>query len=74
MNLCNYHITGADTVLSMSKDFRLLYRAAPSRMIIPLQNSMTVRLPAGNNQNEFASHRPFPVNLPTITSKPSFVR
>ena len=53
----------------MSRDFRTLHRLAPLRMIIPLQSTMTVQLPATNDSQNFVSHRPFPSHIPTIARK-----
>jgi serine/threonine-protein kinase ATR len=50
----------------MSADCRLLKRlSANLEIIIPLQTSMTVSLPVSSKN--YASHIPFPNQLPTIT-------
>ena len=75
INLCNHHISGRDVSLNMPREFRALYRLTPLRMIVPLQSSMTVQLPAGTtpDTNLFATHKPFPKNLPTIFSNTLFL-
>ncbi|KAI8929063.1 hypothetical protein BC831DRAFT_33247 [Entophlyctis helioformis] len=64
LNLCNYSIPREVQMMSMSKDFRPLQRTAPLSMIIPLQSSMTVTLPASSHT--LSTHKPFPNDLPTI--------
>ncbi|KAJ3201378.1 hypothetical protein HDU82_008154 [Entophlyctis luteolus] len=63
--LCNYNIQGKVTMLNMSRDFRNLKRLAPLKMIIPIQKTLTVTLPADGSASN-AAHRPFPFDPPTI--------
>lgn len=64
--LSNYDIRQDDRILSLRVYFPALEKLAPSRLILPLQNSMTVSLPSSNAE-EF--HHPFPVDAPTFTSE-----
>ncbi|KAL2911314.1 hypothetical protein HK105_209228 [Polyrhizophydium stewartii] len=52
--------------MSLCKDFKAFDGMANLEMIIPLQSSMTVILPASTET--LASHNPFPRDLPTIAS------
>ncbi|KAM0756274.1 hypothetical protein T439DRAFT_320977 [Meredithblackwellia eburnea MCA 4105] len=61
--LCNHSIRSTET-LAMEKTFPSLYRLAPSSLIIPLQSSLTVSLPA--NATHASTHKPFPDNLPVF--------
>ncbi|GAA6005621.1 hypothetical protein JCM10207_005273 [Rhodosporidiobolus poonsookiae] len=65
LNLCNFPITGKTDSLSLKKTFPNLYRTTPTKLIIPLQSSLTVTLPSDNSQS--ASHKPFPASLPVFS-------
>ncbi|KAL5508165.1 hypothetical protein ACEPAH_5783 [Sanghuangporus vaninii] len=52
--------------ISMSKTFPSLARLAPSPLIVPLQESMTVSLPATSSSQ--SAHQPFPLDVPTIAA------
>ena len=60
-------MSARDAHLSMSRDFKALYRMTPLRMIVPIQSSMTVSCPT-STLNDFTCHSPFPQSLPTIFS------
>lgn len=62
--MCNYPISGKIDTLSLKKTFPLLWKAAPTKLIIPLQSSLTVSLPYDVSQA--ATHKPFPDNLPVF--------
>ena len=63
LRLCDAPIKDNDAkTLSMTRDFPLLKRQAPSDLIIPLQESLTVNLPATSCQN--SDHQPFPPDAP----------
>lgn len=62
--LCDFHISGKVDTMSFQKSFPVLYKLAPAKIIVPLQNSLTVSLPFDASQA--ASHKPFPDNLPTF--------
>ncbi|GAA5994714.1 protein kinase MEC1 [Rhodotorula paludigena] len=62
--MCNYPISGKIDTLSLKKTFPLLWKAAPTKLIIPLQSSLTVSLPYDASQA--ATHKPFPDNLPVF--------
>ncbi|KAI5124851.1 hypothetical protein M0805_007285 [Coniferiporia weirii] len=65
LRLCDYPIKDEATkTLSMAKDFPALAKLAPSPLIIPLQESMTVALPATSSSKTV--HQPFPPDAPTI--------
>ncbi|KAF8592595.1 hypothetical protein K439DRAFT_1625944 [Ramaria rubella] len=65
LKLCN-HVVPDDlrAPLSMTKLFPGLARLTPSRLIIPLQESLIASLPSESSLE--ASHKPFPHHLPTI--------
>ncbi|KDQ64194.1 hypothetical protein JAAARDRAFT_117891 [Jaapia argillacea MUCL 33604] len=63
--LCDYPLRDdGKKPLNMSKDFPKLARLAPSRLIIPLQESLTASLPPNSSTDSI--HQPFPSNLPTF--------
>ncbi|GAA6058026.1 hypothetical protein JCM3770_003979 [Rhodotorula araucariae] len=62
--LCNYPINGKVDTLSLKKTFPALYKLAPTKLIIPLQSSLTVALPFDSSQA--TSHKPFSDNLPVF--------
>jgi hypothetical protein len=64
--LCNARVSQNE--LSMKNDFPDLYALLPLEdLIIPLQSSLIVTLPAQGT--DMASHRPFPPNLVTFRGK-----
>ncbi|QRV72397.1 phosphatidylinositol 3- and 4-kinase [Ceratobasidium sp. AG-Ba] len=50
--------------LSMKKHFGGLARLAPSKLIMPLQEYLTVNLPSSNTSKDL--YQPFPINIPTF--------
>lgn len=65
LRMCDYPIKDDSTkTLSMNKNFPALAMLAPSPLIIPLQESMTVSLPATSSSSTL--HQPFPPDAPTI--------
>ncbi|GJJ07321.1 hypothetical protein Clacol_001522 [Clathrus columnatus] len=65
LKLCNYQILDdPKTPLSLAKTFPGLAKLAPSELIVPLQESITARLPSESSLE--SSHKPFPDHLPTI--------
>lgn len=65
LHLCNHNITKNDPLV-MEHVFPALYKLAPMRLIIPLQNSLNVTLPADASRR--AEHKPFPERLPIFHS------
>ncbi|KAG9127763.1 serine/threonine-protein kinase M1 [Ceratobasidium sp. 392] len=51
--------------LSLKKHFGSLARLAPSKLIMPLQEYLTVSLPPSTAAKD--THQPFPLNIPTFT-------
>lgn len=67
LRLCDYEVPKQETVLSMTRLFPgLLEIANTSGLLLPLQSSMTVLLPANHLISD--QHRPFPSDLPMIHS------
>ncbi|BGP36884.1 hypothetical protein JCM10449v2_000786 [Rhodotorula kratochvilovae] len=62
--LCNHPINSKVDTLSLKKTFPALYKLVPTKLIIPLQSSLTVSLPFDSSQA--ASHKPFADNLPVF--------
>lgn len=54
-------------VLSVKHNFPHLARLAPSKIIIPLQSSLTASMPPASSQA--SEHIPFPVKSPTFHRK-----
>jgi serine/threonine-protein kinase ATR len=67
LGLCDYQLRDDKRSLSMRRDFPRLYALAPSRLIIPLQESLTASLPPSSSSS--ADHQPFPVDLPVFQGK-----
>lgn len=68
LRLCDFPIKDdATKTLSMIKDIPTLFKLAPSRLIIPLQESVIVTLPATSSSK--TTHQPFPPDAPTIMGK-----
>ena len=64
--LCDHPIDDdAKKSLSMKKDFPKLFRLGQSRLIIPLQESLTATLPPSSSGIS-NGHQPFPTNTPTF--------
>ncbi|KAH8919600.1 hypothetical protein BT69DRAFT_1266476 [Atractiella rhizophila] len=63
LHLCDYDVSRIGSKLSMAKHFSKLNKCAPSSLMIPLQNLLTVTLPAGAGASE---HKPFPLQLVTF--------
>lgn len=64
LHLCNYP-AGKSTTFTMATNFPKLQALADCGLILPLQSSVTVSLPA--NYQTAPDHKPFPPNLPVIT-------
>ena len=65
LNLCDKPIKDdAAKAMSMSRDCPALAKLAPSRLIIPLQESMTASLLPTSSSDR--AHQPFPPDAPTI--------
>ena len=68
LQLCDYPVKDdATKTLSMAKHFPALAKLVPSPLIIPLQESMIVNLPATSGSN--SAHQPFPPDAPTIAGE-----
>ena len=67
LKLCDYPIKDDNAkALSMKRDMHSLAQLVPSPLIIPLQESMTVSLPAASSTQSV--HQPFPPDAPRIES------
>lgn len=65
--LCDTDVAANQDTLDMSKLFPRLFRINASAMILPIQDSMTVLLPATATLKD--THRPFPANAPVFFSE-----
>lgn len=75
LRLCDHPIKDDHArTMSMNRDFPALAKLAPSSLIIPLQETLTVTLPPSSSLG--VNHQPFPQDAPTIdcVSGPCFVR
>jgi hypothetical protein len=63
-NLGSYHPGEA---LELPKLFPRLFKLCPSPLILPIQYSMTVALPAMSTLRD--THQPFPLDTPTFHSE-----
>lgn len=64
LNLCDYPIKDEKKTLNMQKQFPDLFKLAPSRVIIPLQESLTANFPPTSSSE--GTHQPFPIDAPTF--------
>lgn len=64
LELCDHPLGKEDWALSMEETFPKLHKLAPSRLILPIQESMTVVLPS--SASELDTHQPFPHHAPTF--------
>lgn len=64
LDLCDYPIKDDRKTLGMQKQFPDLFKLAPSRVIIPLQESLTANFPPTSSSE--ATHQPFPLDAPTF--------
>ena len=72
LRLCDAPIKDNDAkTLSMTRDFPHLKRQAPSNLIIPLQESLTVNLPATSSHD--SDHQPFPLDAPRFYRSYKFI-
>ncbi|PCH40938.1 hypothetical protein WOLCODRAFT_69995 [Wolfiporia cocos MD-104 SS10] len=62
--LCDRRVKDDKKMLSMVKDVPGLWNMVPSRLIIPLQESLVASLPP--NSSSDSGHQPFPVDVPTF--------
>ncbi|TFY78245.1 hypothetical protein EWM64_g5764 [Hericium alpestre] len=64
--LCDYPVKDDNKkTLSMKKDVPGLARLAPSKLIIPLQESLIATLPPTSSASD-SQHQPFPLDTPTF--------
>ncbi|KZT62935.1 hypothetical protein CALCODRAFT_425546, partial [Calocera cornea HHB12733] len=64
LNLADYNLPDQTFTMSISRQCRELRKITPSRLILPLQESMTVTLPAASANQDH--HKPFPHSAPLI--------
>jgi serine/threonine-protein kinase ATR len=64
LRLCDEPVAENASSLSMSKKFAKLYGIKNSPLIIPLQESLTVNLPASAVDD--STYKPFPPGAPTF--------
>lgn len=63
--LCDLEVADRQETINMPKNFNSLFRQCPSDLILPIQDSMTVTLPATSTMRD--THKPFPASAPTFT-------
>ncbi|KAG9317708.1 hypothetical protein JVU11DRAFT_1921 [Chiua virens] len=63
LKLCNHPIEGDRSTLSMKREFPTLAALGRSRLLIPLQESLTANLPPASTTEE-STHVPFPSAAP----------
>ncbi|KIJ69878.1 hypothetical protein HYDPIDRAFT_79167 [Hydnomerulius pinastri MD-312] len=67
LRLCNHPIDDDRKALSMKREFPKLSALGRSRLLIPLQESLTANLPpASSSSSENSTHMPFPASAPTF--------
>ncbi|KAF9238832.1 hypothetical protein BU15DRAFT_88266 [Melanogaster broomeanus] len=64
LNLCNHPIDDDRRSLSMKREFPKLAVLGRSRLLIPLQESLTANLPPASSTTENSTHVPFPTSAP----------
>ena len=69
LKLCNHPIDDDRKTLSMKREFPMLASLGKSRLLIPLQESLTANLPPASSTTENSTHVPFPSAAPTFEGK-----
>jgi serine/threonine-protein kinase ATR len=64
LELCNLVVKDGTTSLSIAQHAPMFTKLVPSRLIVPLQESIVVTLPPTSSQDVL--HKPFPQMSPTI--------
>ena len=72
LKLCNHPIDDDRKTLSMKREFPTLASLGRSRLLIPLQESLTANLPPASSTTENSTHVPFPSAAPTFEGKALF--
>ena len=71
LKLCNHRIDDDSKTLSMRREFPMLTSLGRSKLLIPLQESLTANLPPASSTSENTTHAPFPSAAPTFEGTPS---
>ena len=71
LGLCDFPIKDDRKTLSMQKNFPKLFKLAPSRVIIPLQESLIANFPPTSSSE--TTHQPFPIDAPTFECLFTFI-
>lgn len=69
LKLCNHPIDDDRKTLNMKREFPKLASLGKSRLLIPLQESLTANLPPASSTTENSTHVPFPSAAPTFEGK-----
>ena len=69
LKLCNHPIDDDRRALSMKREFPTLASLGRSRLLIPLQESLTANLPPPSSTTENSTHAPFPSAAPTFEGR-----
>ena len=69
LKLCNHPIDDDRKTLSMKREFPTLALLGRSKLLIPLQESLTANLPPASTTTENSTHVPFPSAAPTFEGK-----
>ncbi|KIJ20461.1 hypothetical protein PAXINDRAFT_174826 [Paxillus involutus ATCC 200175] len=64
LRLCNHPIDDDRRTLNMKREFPKLAALGRSRLLIPLQESLTANLPPASSTTENSTHVPFPTSAP----------
>ncbi|KAF9226785.1 hypothetical protein BS17DRAFT_800749 [Gyrodon lividus] len=64
LKLCNHPIDDDRRTLNMKREFPKLAALGRSRLLIPLQESLTANLPPASSTTENSTHVPFPTSAP----------
>lgn len=67
LELCNYTVGPKENSLSLHRQFPQLFRLAPTQLIIPIQSSLNVALPADTSST--LTHKPFPDKMAVFHSE-----
>lgn len=69
LNLCNRPISEDRKTVHMNREFPRLAALGRSKLLIPLQESLTANLPPASSTTENSTHVPFPSAAPTFEGK-----
>lgn len=66
LHVCEGDVQGKPSQISLTKDLGFSHKTAPCRLVVPLESTLAVSLPAGTDDPGVKKHRAFPKEAITI--------